>query len=150
MEDKLPADFKADSYSIKPYRITKYVKNRDIIDLGERKIEVLFTPGHSLDSLCLLDSKNRGLFVGDTFYLSSLYAHLPGSNFSDYYATSALLDSMADEIKILFPCHRKTSISSLYLKKMHEAFKEIKSTIGSTINSDQEKEIQFDGFSVIV
>ncbi len=150
MEDKLPEDFKANSYSIKPYRITKYVKNGDVIDLGERKLEILLTPGHSLDSLCLLDSKNKGLFVGDTFYLASLYAHLAGSNLSDYYATSAKLGLMADDINILFTCHRQTVISSLYLKKMHEAFKEIKSTIGSTNKSEQNKEIQFEGFSVII
>ena len=150
MEDKLPNDFKADSYRIKPYRITKYVKNGDVIDLGERKLEILLTPGHSPDSLCLLDSENRGLFVGDTFYLASLYAHLEGSSLSDYYSTSGILASMADDIKVLFPCHRQTVISSIYLKKMHEAFEEIRSTIGFDNNSGQNKEIQFDGFSIII
>lgn len=35
-------------------------------ELGDRTIEVLHTPGHSLGSVCFLDSKERLLFTGDT------------------------------------------------------------------------------------
>ncbi len=36
------------------------------IDLGERAVTILPTPGHTEDSLCVMDNNTRGLFTGDT------------------------------------------------------------------------------------
>ena len=44
----LPDDFDADSYHVPPFTVTSWLKDGDIIDLGERKLEVIHTPGHSL------------------------------------------------------------------------------------------------------
>jgi len=42
------------------------LKDEDIIDLGGVKLKIFETPGHSDCSICLLDQKNKMLFVGDT------------------------------------------------------------------------------------
>lgn len=36
------------------------------MDLGERVVVILPTPGHTEDSLCVMDNNTRGLFTGDT------------------------------------------------------------------------------------
>ena len=36
------------------------------IDLGGRTVTIIPTPGHTRDSLCVLDSKSNALFTGDT------------------------------------------------------------------------------------
>lgn len=36
-----------------------------VFDLGDRKLEVVETPGHTKGSICLLDAKNKLLFTGD-------------------------------------------------------------------------------------
>ena len=36
-----------------------------VFDLGDRKLEVIETPGHTRGSVCLLDAKNKLLFTGD-------------------------------------------------------------------------------------
>jgi glyoxylase-like metal-dependent hydrolase (beta-lactamase superfamily II) len=41
------------------------VEDGDGIDLGERTLEVIHTPGHDPNHLCLMDSKSHGLFCGD-------------------------------------------------------------------------------------
>ena len=41
------------------------VKEGYIINLGDRKLEVIEVPGHTRGSICLLDTKNRILFAGD-------------------------------------------------------------------------------------
>ncbi len=41
------------------------VKEGDVIDLGDLKLEVLFTPGHSDDSISLLEKEQKILFTGD-------------------------------------------------------------------------------------
>jgi len=49
------------------------------IDLGERKLEVILTPGHDPNHLCFLDSKTRGLFCGDALggYFSETKSRMP-------------------------------------------------------------------------
>lgn len=51
------------------------------IDLGERKLEVIHTPGHDPNHLCFLDSKTRGLFCGDALggYFSETKTRMPAS-----------------------------------------------------------------------
>lgn len=41
------------------------LENGHIFDLGGRKVEVIYTPGHTQGSLCLLDHATRLLFTGD-------------------------------------------------------------------------------------
>jgi len=42
------------------------VRDGQIFDLGDRKIEVIHTPGHTAGSICLLDHKDGVLYSGDT------------------------------------------------------------------------------------
>lgn len=48
----------------------------EVLTLGNVKIEVLHTPGHTLESSCfqLIDSANKGvaLFSGDTVFLGEV------------------------------------------------------------------------------
>jgi glyoxylase-like metal-dependent hydrolase (beta-lactamase superfamily II) len=41
------------------------LQDGQVLDLGERKIEVIHMPGHTKGSICLLDRKNKLLFTGD-------------------------------------------------------------------------------------
>jgi hydroxyacylglutathione hydrolase len=62
-----PAEFA--HYAIKSKEgdaIPKPILEGDIIDIGERQFEVIFTPGHTSGSIVLLDRKNRILIGGDT------------------------------------------------------------------------------------
>jgi glyoxylase-like metal-dependent hydrolase (beta-lactamase superfamily II) len=55
------------------------VEDGDVIDLGNRKLEVIHTPGHDPNHLCYLDSKTRGLFSGDSLggYFSESKSKMP-------------------------------------------------------------------------
>lgn len=46
-----------------------FVGEGDVIDLGDRELEVLHTPGHTPGSICLWDARNGVLFSGDAIYL---------------------------------------------------------------------------------
>lgn len=43
----------------------RWLEGGEILDLGNRKVEVIATPGHSLGSICILDHNQRLLFTGD-------------------------------------------------------------------------------------
>ena len=50
------------------YEVDGTLKDGMILDLGEWKLEVLETPGHSSGSICLYDSAAKILFSGDTIF----------------------------------------------------------------------------------
>jgi len=79
-----PESFSVDQYRIEPFKITKEADDGEKIVLGDRVLEIIFTPGHAPDAICLIDRENRLLFTGDTFYPAPLYTHLQGSNFETY------------------------------------------------------------------
>ena len=45
------------------------VRNGDTISLGAKQVQVLQTPGHTSDSICLYDGEN--LFTGDTLFIDA-------------------------------------------------------------------------------
>ncbi len=91
----------------------------DIIELGELRLQVIHTPGHTEGGICLLCEDL--LFTGDTlFHLSVGRSDLPGGD------KAALLNSLAtklkpldDELKVL-PGHN--SPSTLGYEKEHNPF----------------------------
>ncbi|MBS9774230.1 MAG: MBL fold metallo-hydrolase [Tenacibaculum sp.] len=48
--------------------VSKWIKPNEVIDLGERKIQVLNITGHTTESTVLVDEKYKQLFTGDFFY----------------------------------------------------------------------------------
>jgi glyoxylase-like metal-dependent hydrolase (beta-lactamase superfamily II) len=60
------------------------VDDGDTIDLGNISMRVIYTPGHSRDSICLL-AENK-LFTGDTLFVGNCgRVDLPGGSASELY-----------------------------------------------------------------
>ena len=144
-----PAGFANETYELKPFTIQKYIAHKDQIDLGGLTLEILHTPGHAPDALCLLDRANRLLFTGDTFYPAPLYAHFDESNVDKYMESANYLAKLIVDVDHILPSHNIPWASSDYLKKMAIAFQQIKSGVAKYVETDGAKEYQFDGFSVI-
>lgn len=86
--DNTPVNFDAKKFSIAPCRnIDPVLKNGFKIDLGERDIFVIETPGHTPGGVCFYDKSNGLLFTGDTLYEGPLYAFDNESD-PDLYLTS--------------------------------------------------------------
>lgn len=144
-----PEGFSQETYRSEPFTITDILEDRQVLDLGDRKLEVLLTPGHAPDALCLLDRENRLLFTGDTFYPAPLYAHLDGSDFYRYRETAKRLAALAGSVDVLLPSHNVPRVSSDYLPKMRDAFESIADGSASYVISDGNREYSFDGFTVL-
>ena len=147
----LPPGFDPATYRSRPFEIDRIVGEGDVIDIGGRRLEILETPGHAPDSICLLDRDNRLLFTGDTFYLAPLYTHLEGSDFDDYAASAARLAGLADQIDSALTSHNVPVVDASYMTALGQAFASIQAGTASDVTvSDGYREYQFDGFSVIV
>jgi len=145
----LPEGFVRDEYHSHPFAISQFVAEGDIIDVGGRRLEVLETPGHAPDSICLIDRKHRILFTGDTFYLAPLYTHVDGSDFEAYARSAGRLAGLAGEIDIAITSHNVPIVDGSYMIALGNAFEQIKSGSVEYVVTDGNREYQFDGFSVI-
>ena len=73
------------------FRVDEWWADGMNIDLGNRHVRVLSTPGHTPTSVSLYDEARQQLFVGDFLYPGHLYGFLPGSSRSAYLATTRQL-----------------------------------------------------------
>ncbi len=147
----LPEGFVVEDYRSRAFAISRFVDEGDIIDLGGRKLEILSTPGHAPDSICLIDRENRLLLTGDSFYLAPLYTHLEGSDFLDYAKTAARLSGLADDIDAALTSHNVPVVEPRYMTALGDAFAAIESgSADDYVMADGFREYRFDGFSIIV
>ena len=78
------------TYRIEPAPLTRtLLAEGDIVDLGDRQFRVLHLPGHSPDSIGLLDERDGLFFSGDAIYDDTLIDDLPDSDRAAYRATMA-------------------------------------------------------------
>lgn len=146
----LPPETTVSNYSSKPFTISNYVKDGELIDLGNRPLEVITVPGHTPNSLVLLDRVNRLMFMGDTFYPSTLYAHRGDANFSDYLSSAEKLSQYQSIVDYILPAHNEPLIPSYYLKAMRDAFVAIQAPNAPYALTDGNREYVFEGFSIMV
>jgi len=81
------------------------VSEGDIVNVGDIPIRILHTPGHSVDSMCLIVDGHL-VFTGDTLFVGNCgRVDLPGSNAKEMY--TSLLEKVAklDESLIVYPGH---------------------------------------------
>ena len=81
------ADYDLRTYRILPAKVTEIVEEGAIIDLGDRRFEVLHLPGHSPGSIGLWEQTTGTLFSGDAIYDGELLDQLPTSSVPTYVQT---------------------------------------------------------------
>ena len=87
----LPPGVAVETFRQQPAHVTRTVVEGDVIDLGDRRFEVLHLPGHSPGSIALWESATGTLFSGDAIYDGPLLDELPGSDIEAYCSTMARL-----------------------------------------------------------
>lgn len=82
----------------------KFLKDGEVIDLGGRTLEVIYTPGHKPESITLIDKKAGYGFSGDSFGSSNLL--LSGTLSTLITSCEKVKNVMSTKnIKYLFPGH---------------------------------------------
>jgi glyoxylase-like metal-dependent hydrolase (beta-lactamase superfamily II) len=145
-----PPGFEASEWRSRPYTLTQTVADGDRIALGGLDLEIIETPGHAPDALCLLDRANGRLFTGDTFYLAPLYAHLPGSDVNSYRASAERLAALEPGVRRLVTAHNVPFASPDYLSAMRDAFVRIEAGLADYILTDGNREYAFGDFSIML
>jgi glyoxylase-like metal-dependent hydrolase (beta-lactamase superfamily II) len=147
---KLPADVRSTSYSVRPFKISRWVKDEERVGLGERELEVIFTPGHTPDSLCLLDRKNGLLFTGDTFYRGPIYVFTPETDLATYAKSVERIAKLVPDLQLLLPSHNIPVAEPEYLNRLARAVHEIQAGHPKPALNQGRRQYSFEGFSLIL
>lgn len=68
------------SYRLTPATVTRYLRDGDVVDLGDRGFTVLHVPGHSPGGIALYEEATQTLFSGDTIYNDELLDDIDGAD----------------------------------------------------------------------
>ncbi len=81
------------------------VTGGETIIIGDDTVEVLYTPGHSIGSLCLYNHSKKILISGDTVFAHGDFGRydLPGGNLEQLISSITTLNSL--EVAQLYPGH---------------------------------------------
>ena len=146
----LPEDFDPETWTIPPFDPTHMVHDGDIIDLGDRTLEVIYTPGHCPGQMCLLDSGNRLLLTGDHFYPGPLYAYPDDVDIDDYMASNSKLVERLDEFDYLLSGHNDPWVKSDVLVRVSRAFETIQKGRGRYSENEGLRRYCFRGFDILI
>ena len=102
----LPKNFDPAKYSTRPWKISLFVHDHFKINLGGRSVEIISTPGHTPDSISLIDRVNGLLFTGDTFYPGGkIWLYRPETDFPAYLASVKKLVALEPQIELVLGSH---------------------------------------------
>ena len=132
------------------FRIARFIRDGERIDLGDRVLEVVATPGHTPDSLCLLDRKNRLLFTGDTFYLGPIYLFMEETDFEAYAKSVERLAALARSLDLVLTAHNVPVAQPQQLNRLAEAVRKIRSGEATAKTVEGRREFIFDDFSLLL
>jgi glyoxylase-like metal-dependent hydrolase (beta-lactamase superfamily II) len=146
----LPAGFDAKSYRTRAFQISHWLHDGDRINLGDRTLEVISAPGHTPDSIALLDERNGLLFTGDTFYLGPIYLYRPETNLNAYVSSVRRLAELAPRLELLLPAHNVPVAEPSYLPRLLDAIQKVGSGQVKSVPREGIEEYRFEGFSFLL
>jgi len=80
------------------------VRGGDVLMFGENEVKVVYTPGHTPDSICLYDGKN--LFTGDTLFIGNCgRTDLPGGSTEEMFKSLHQVILKLPPSTIIYPGH---------------------------------------------
>jgi glyoxylase-like metal-dependent hydrolase (beta-lactamase superfamily II) len=132
----LPAGFDAKAYQTRPWNITRYMHDGEMIELGGRSLEVIATPGHTPDAISLLDRVNGLLFTGDTYYPAPIWLFRPETDLDAYGKSIRRLAALVPKIKLVLGAHNIPVAEPKVLTELVSAFdKVLAGNVGPTPDS---------------
>lgn len=121
---RLPCDFPPDvnieNYSIFKGKPQKAFRDGDCFDLGERKLSVIHTPGHSPGHCCFYEQERKYLYSGDLIYKGCLDAFYPTTDPQLFYQSVKRVQEY--QINRVLPGHYQLNITPALIDKIVAGF----------------------------
>ena len=120
---EFPVEFNINEYQIFQGKPQIFLHDGDGFDLGNRKLQVIHTPGHSPGHCCFYDPKKKHLYSGDLVYKGCLDAFYPSTNPRLFYESVRKLTKY--DISKVLPGHHQLNIPVSLIGEIEEAFADL-------------------------
>ncbi len=148
---ELPKNFNPKSYATKPWHISRFVHDGFKINLGGRTLEIVATPGHTPDAICLLDRANGLLFTGDTYYPAPIWLFRPETDLDAYVVSVQRIAALAPDLKLVLGAHNIPVAPPSVLPRLVAAIQAVHAGKGESKPEGAYKVISsIDGFSFLL
>lgn len=147
----LPAGVDAATHRLRPYSISRTLSDGDTIDLGNRKLTAIQIPGHTDDSIALLEKKTGALWSGDSFYEGPIWLFAAETDLLAYKNSVARLATLASTLTRVYPAHNTARAEPVRLIELKSALNGVltgKHVADETVDGNQE--FRFERFSLLI
>lgn len=97
------------------------VWDKDVLDLGERPLEIIHIPGHTPGSIAVLDVKNRRLFSGDPIQDGMIFMFGIQREMRAYRHSLKRLEGYRERFDEIYPSHGTCPVSPDMIGKLYDA-----------------------------
>ncbi len=118
-----PEDFDLDSYQIFQGVPQRILQDGDSLDLGERTIQVIHTPGHSPGHCCFYEAARNTLYSGDLIYQGCLDAFYPTTDPQQFYQSIRRIQRYP--INRVLPGHHQLHIPVSLIDEIEAGFAQL-------------------------
>ena len=123
------------------------VEEGHIFDLGNRTLEVIYTPGHSDDSMMLVEEEKKLLFTGDTYYPGVIFGQYVDT-LKPYYETLFKVGKEYQDYTLI-PSHNEPKREGKKLLELAEALKLVEDKKASFQEKGAYRLYQVDEFQIL-
>jgi len=120
----LPDGYDVNKYEFFQGKPTKVLKGNEVINIGDRFVQIVHTPGHSPGHMCFFEKERGYLFTGDLVYKDTLFAYFPSTDPETYLNSLEQVSTLP--VKQVFPAHHTLNIQPEILVRMRDAFRQLK------------------------
>ena len=118
-----PLDFSIDSYQLPKISPQQILHDGDCLDLGERKITVIHTPGHSPGHCCFYEPERKYLYSGDLIYSGCLDAFYPTTDPQLFWQSVKKIQHL--DVERVLPAHHQLNIPVNIINSIEKAFSQL-------------------------
>lgn len=96
------------------------VADGDVLDLGNRELEIITIPGHTPGSIAVLDKADRALISGDPVQDGDIFMFGVQREMHAYLLSLEKLERMSGRFDIIYPSHGGFPVEPSLISKLHE------------------------------
>jgi glyoxylase-like metal-dependent hydrolase (beta-lactamase superfamily II) len=119
----LPKGYDVNKYEFFQGKPTRVLKDNEVINIGDRFVQIVHTPGHSPGHMCFWEKERGYLFTGDLVYKDTLLAYFPSTDPEAYLNSLERVSALP--VKRLFPAHHTLNIQPEILGRMRDSFRQL-------------------------
>lgn len=118
-----PEDFDISKYQIFQGAPQKILQDGDCLDLGNRQLTVIHTPGHSPGHCCFYEPEKKYLYSGDLIYSGCLDAFYPTTDPALFWQSLRNIQRL--EVSRVLPGHHQLSVLVDLIRRVEAGFSKL-------------------------